>query len=87
MACGKPFVGFRTSGLAEVVEDGVTGFFEPIDDVLALAQRCRGLAGNQSMLQAMSASSRERAVSKFSESTAMNAYVATYSEATRQRGE
>lgn len=87
MACGKPFVGFRTSGLAEVVEDGVTGFLEPIDDVLAFAQRCRSLAGNQSMLQAMSASSRERAVSKFSESTAMDAYVATYSEAIRQRGE
>lgn len=85
MACAKPFIGFRTSGLTEVVKDGVTGFLEPVDDVLALAGRCRSLSNNNSLLQAMGVSGRERAIAKFSEAPAIHAYIATYREAIQQR--
>lgn len=86
MACAKPFIGFRTSGLTEVVKDGVTGFLEPVDDVLALAVRCRSLRNNNSLLQAMGVAARERAIAKFSGASAIHAYIATYREATQQRG-
>jgi glycosyltransferase involved in cell wall biosynthesis len=78
MACGKPFIGFDTSGLAEVVNDGGAGFLVPIDDVAALAGRCRQLLENASILSKMGQASRDRAVSSFSEVAAVASYVSVY---------
>jgi starch synthase len=86
MACAKPFIGFRTSGLTEVVKDGVTGFLEPVDDVLALAARCRSLRNNKSLRQSMGVAGRERAIEKFAAPPAIRAYIATYHAAIQQRG-
>ncbi|MFC5740284.1 glycosyltransferase family 4 protein [Dyella tabacisoli] len=78
MACGKPFIGFHTSGLTDVVVDEVTGFLLPINDISALAARCVQLAEHPSMLEHMGQAGRERALSVFDESTAANAYVELY---------
>lgn len=81
MACGKPFVGFLTSALIEVVDDGSAGFLVPIDDVAALAGRCRQLLEDPSMLAFMGEAGRLRAKTCFSESTAVESYLAVYRNA------
>jgi glycosyltransferase involved in cell wall biosynthesis len=78
MACGKPFVGFNTSALTEVVDDGGAGFLVPVDDVSALAGRCCQLLENPSMLSQMGEVSRDRAVSAFSEVKAVTSYLSIY---------
>lgn len=80
MACGKPFVGFLTSALIEVVNDGGAGFLVPIDDVAALADRCRRLLERPAMLAHMGTAGRERAVSVFAEATAVASYLSLYRE-------
>jgi glycosyltransferase involved in cell wall biosynthesis len=44
-ACGTPVVAFRRGGLTEVVDDGVTGFLVPPDDVQAAAKAVGKIAG------------------------------------------
>jgi N-acetyl-alpha-D-glucosaminyl L-malate synthase BshA len=39
MACGVPVVASRVGGLPEIIEDGVTGFVCPPDDVEGMAER------------------------------------------------
>jgi len=78
MACGKPFLGFFTSGLTDVVVDRETGFLVPINDVAALVQRCKQLAGNMPMLEQMGRAGRLRALNVFTEKLAADAYVAIY---------
>lgn len=78
MACGKPFLGFRSSGLIEVVEDDVQGFLCKVDDVGALVAVCRQLAMDGSLLECMGLAGRRRAIEIFSESDAMDAYIDVY---------
>lgn len=78
MACGKPFLGFHTSGLTDVVVDGETGFLVPINDVNALVWRCKELAENMPMLERMGRAGRLRALNVFTEKSAVDDYVAIY---------
>jgi len=78
MACGKPFLGFHTSGLTDVVAEGLTGFLVPINDVTALVERCVQLAGNMPMLEQMGRAGRARALNVFTERLAADSYVALY---------
>jgi glycosyltransferase involved in cell wall biosynthesis len=43
-ACGTPVVAFRRGGLSEVVEDGMTGYLVPPDDLPAAAEAVSKLA-------------------------------------------
>ena len=38
MACGVPVVASNVGGLPEVVEDGVSGFLRPLEDVTGMAE-------------------------------------------------
>lgn len=78
MACGKPFLGFHTSGLTDVVVDGETGFLVPINDVNALVLRCKELAENMPMLERMGRAGRLRALNVFTEKLAVDDYLAIY---------
>lgn len=78
MACGKPFVGFRGSGLGEVVEDGVTGFLSAMGDISAMAVHCRELAAYASVLKSMGDAGRRRAVADFPGGVSIDAYMALY---------
>jgi glycosyltransferase involved in cell wall biosynthesis len=49
MASGLPCVATRTGGLAEIVEDGVSGFLVPPRDVAALADTVECLLGDRAL--------------------------------------
>ena len=77
MACGKPFLGFKTSGLAEVVTENCSRL-ATIDDVQALAAFCKGLASNRAQVLEMGVQGRMRALAVFSEKAAMDRLVSLY---------
>ncbi|MBI5444686.1 MAG: glycosyltransferase family 4 protein [Deltaproteobacteria bacterium] len=66
MACGVPVVGTRVGGLAEVVDDGVTGLLVPPDDPAALARALEMLVTDPARAAAMGRAGRDRALRLFS---------------------
>ena len=83
MACGKPLGGFYTSGLTDVVAEGVTGFLVPINDVDALTGCCANLLKAPLVLERMGVAARKRATEIFSEKEAVDTYVDVYRKAIR----
>jgi glycosyltransferase involved in cell wall biosynthesis len=83
MACGKPFIGFNTSGLADVVANNRTGLLVPVNDLTALLDACRQMAHDQRIYQAMSQAARNRAVDVFREDEAIAKYVSIYQDVLR----
>lgn len=78
MACGKPVVGFRCGAVDEVVVDGKTALLCDIDDMDALVAHCRHVAGDREVGRAMGQAGRERAITEFSETRALDAYLSVY---------
>lgn len=76
LACGKPFFGFSTSGLVEVVDTACAGLVEN-GDVVALANACRVVAESESLWSEFSEAALRRA-SQFSESRSVASYVEIY---------
>lgn len=77
MACGKPFLGFDTSALSEVVAPGC-GELVPLDDVEALAavaHKLRAVAAVER--QAWSETGRSLALAKFSQAN-VDKYIEIY---------
>ncbi|MEW5806323.1 MAG: glycosyltransferase family 4 protein [Acidobacteriota bacterium] len=80
MAAGIPVVAFKTGGLAEVVEDGVTGFLTPGGNVLALAERLMQLAGDEKLRTSMGEEAKKKANRDFSYRKMVDAYEKIYYE-------
>jgi glycosyltransferase involved in cell wall biosynthesis len=78
MACSKPFIGFDTSGLSNVVANGETGILVPTNDLAALIDACRTLASDVSRCESMGRAARVRAVDHFKAEDAIEKYVAIY---------
>jgi len=66
MAMGLPVVASRVGGLAEIVEDGRTGFLVKPGDVVELAGAVRRLMDSPDMRAQMGQAGRRRAVEHFS---------------------
>lgn len=81
-ACGVPVVGTAGSGLAEVVEDGVTGSLHPVGDVGAMAESGVEYLTDDELWERTSRAARTRAVEKFSASRVVPAYEQFYREVT-----
>lgn len=79
MACAKPVVAFRTSAVAEVIADGVTGFLVPTDDTPAFADRCLQLESDHALALTMGSAARRRAIETYGEQSAIDAYLHVYS--------
>jgi glycosyltransferase involved in cell wall biosynthesis len=62
MACGVPVIGCAGTGIAEVVDDGVTGYLVPVGDAVALADRLRTLLADRARCERMGAAARESMV-------------------------
>ncbi len=65
MATGRPVVGSRLPGLAEVVVDGETGFLVPPGDKIALARQTRRLLANAELRKCLGQAGRARAAERF----------------------
>jgi glycosyltransferase involved in cell wall biosynthesis len=65
MASGTPVVASRVGGLAEVVEDGVTGFLVPPGDVPSLNDRLALLLGDSARARRMGEAARARMLERF----------------------
>ncbi len=61
MACARPVVSTRLSGIPEIVDDGVTGLLVPPRDVAALADAVAALLADPAGAAAMGAAGRARA--------------------------
>ena len=77
MACGKPFFGFKTSGLAEVVTEDCARL-SSIDDIPELVGFCNSIFGSNEQVREMGAKGRLRALTVFSEQSAMDRLRAIY---------
>lgn len=78
MACGKPVVGFASTGTAEVAVHGDTALLAPMDDLKTLAAHIRRLAIKPALCARLGAAGRQRALSEFSQARAVASYVALY---------
>ncbi len=65
MACGTPVIATRCGGLAEVVEDGVTGFLVPPNDPAAIREKIRFFLDRPEIAREMGKAARERMRSEF----------------------
>ena len=65
MASGTPVVASRVGGLAEVVEDGETGFLVPPGDVAALRDRLDQVLGDPPLARRLGANARDLVLQRF----------------------
>lgn len=80
MASGTPVIASRVGGLAEVVEDGETGFLVPPGDVEALRQRIETLVGDPVRADRMGAQARERVLERWTWEQCADRCLAAYRE-------
>ena len=59
MLLGKPVVGSATGGLAEIVQDGVSGLLVPAENPQALADAIARLMQDSALSHRLSAASRD----------------------------
>ncbi|UPG84813.1 glycosyltransferase family 4 protein [Luteibacter aegosomatis] len=78
MACGKPVLGFACGSIEEIVEDGISGFLLPVDDIDGLHRRALELAADPSLRKRMGQAGRSRAESVFPVERGIDAYLALY---------
>ncbi len=81
MAAGRPVVGSRLPGLAELVVEGETGFLVPPGDKVALARQTRRLLADEALRTRLGQAGRERAARHFTASAAVEATAALYTGA------
>lgn len=87
MACGVPVIGTNSGGIAEVVEDGVSGYLCEVGDIENMAARAIDLLTHPEKSREMGRRGRERASARFSRDPIIDQYEALYEEIRTQRGE
>ncbi len=77
-ACGTPVVAYRTSGLIDVVDHGVTGALADPFDPQSLADAIEWMLKDRDRLHSLARAAREKAVNQWSESAVRTQYLAAY---------
>ena len=80
MAAGLPVVSTDVGGVAEVVDDGVTGLLAPAGDADALARQVLRLANSPALRINLAQAARTRAIEKFAEERMIRSYEVLYRE-------
>ena len=80
MSCGVPVVATAVGGVAEVVQDGKSGFTLPVGDVEGMARAALALLTDDSRRAEFGAAARQRAVEHFDTSLIVPRYEAYYRE-------
>ena len=86
MACEVPVVASRVGGVPELVEDGVTGFLCPPDDLTAMADASIRLLTDDVLHAQMAKAARVRAVERFADARIIPMYERFYDEVLRAGG-
>lgn len=84
MAFGKPFVGFDTSGLAEVVVNRETGFLVPLNDLRLMKEKLDLLRRDPALRNSMGTAGLLRAKLVFSEPASIQKYIQIYQSITNK---
>lgn len=82
-ACGLPVITTNSTSMPEIVENGVTGFLCPLDNIDAIVTCVKTLRQNFDTWQAMRISARSRAVELFDEESALEKYIDVYMQCDR----
>jgi glycosyltransferase involved in cell wall biosynthesis len=80
MAMGRPVVGFRVGGAAEIADGELGAWLTEPGDVAALASAVRRAAEDPGRLHALGPQARARVVERFSARAMRDAYARTYAE-------
>ena len=80
MACEVPVVASRVGGLPEVIEDGVSGYLRPPDNLQAMAECATALLTDASLHEAFARAGLDRVHSHFCADLVVPKYVAYYEE-------
>ena len=83
MACEVPVVASRVGGLPEVIDDGITGFLCPPDDVDLMAERTFELLTDSGKRSAMGFAAAQDVRTRFCASTVVPQYEAFYRDVLR----
>jgi len=75
MAMELPVIGFRTSGMPEIVIDGETGFLVELGDTRAMIKKLKILLDDESLRREMGRKARDYVVNNFSYYEVLNAYL------------
>ncbi len=86
MAAGLPAVGTPAGDIARVIDDTVTGFIVPFDDVNALADRMVQLANDVELRQRMGAAARNRVEKEYSCSSLASRLMKIYHDSVMAQG-
>lgn len=78
LSCGVPVLGYAAGGLAEVVDDGATGFLRSVGDVEGLASEGAALLLDEDRYAVFSTAARERATSRFAAVDVVSRYLEVY---------
>lgn len=85
MAAGLPVVATAVGGVPELIEEGVSGFLTPNENVDALATALQRLVDNVELRKQMGEAASRRACEKFDIRHTMRAYEALYEQCLSQR--
>lgn len=77
-ACGLPVVTFACEGMAEVLEDQVTGFILPFGDVEGMTEKIQILKDSPERSRQMAKAARARMIEKFDEKKWVSHMIETY---------
>ena len=80
MQAGVPVVATDVGSVREAIDDGETGFVVPVQDVGAMADAVRRLAGDEVLRAAMGARAAEVGRERFDVDAAVRAWEALYAE-------
>jgi N-acetyl-alpha-D-glucosaminyl L-malate synthase BshA len=78
LACGVPVIASRTGGLPELIDDGVTGFLQPIGDVPGMAARAVQLLTDDALWSRFSAAARAAVEARWRAAPKVDLYEAAY---------
>ena len=84
MSCGVPVVASNVGGLPEVIDDGVTGFLHPPDDVQGIAESAIRILSDPAMHERMAAAGARIALERFSADRIVPQYEALYEQTLRR---
>ena len=65
MRASLPVVASNVGGMAELVEEGVSGYLVPAGDIAALAERLQRFIANPALCQQMGQAARQRFCQQF----------------------